>query len=98
MRLPFASWLDPVDAMGSFFVPLALIFACAFYALRFRWVRRRARRAQDAGYLPTYTSLGNAFQELQKLTLPRYEFVLRQKLNGDTEEDESGGPEKAGQK
>lgn len=90
--IPFASWIDPVDAIGSFFVPLALVFACVFYALRFRWVRRKARSAHNAGYLPTYSSLGNAFQELQKLTRPRTEFVLRQKLTDEADEDESGGP------
>ncbi len=84
--------VDRVDAAATFFVPLLLLFACVFYALRFRWVRRKRRGDQSPGHYPTYSLAGNAFQELQKLTQPRTEYVLREKHTEKVDQDDAGGP------
>ena len=48
------------------------------------------------GNVPTYGSLGNAFLELQSMAQPEKTYLLEQKKEEKTEEDEEGGPDKAG--
>ena len=92
-----ATPIDSVDAAATYFVPLFLLFGCVFYTLRFRWIRRR-RAGKEPGYFPTYSSAGNAFQELQKLTQPRTEFVLQEKHNQRVDQDDEGDPKTPGAK
>ena len=45
------------------------------------------------GFFPTYTSAGNAFQQLQMLAEPRIEYVIREKAIDEGEKDDDGKPE-----
>jgi hypothetical protein len=72
-------------AIGAMYLPILIVFACAFYFRR--WNRRRKR-----GFYPTYSSLGNAFQELQKIAQPPAAHVVQEKLDEREEEDDESGP------
>jgi hypothetical protein len=45
------------------------------------------------GFFPTYTSVGNAFQQLQMLAEPQTGYVIEEKAVDEAEEDEDGEPE-----
>jgi len=73
----------------GFYVQLGLVvlaFWVVFAFRRYLWRRRRGKR----GFLPTYTSAGNAFQTLQTMVQPEVEYVLAEKLEEESEEDEEG--------
>jgi len=45
------------------------------------------------GFFPTYTSAGNAFQQLQMLAEPQTGYVIEEKAIDKAEEDDNGEPE-----
>jgi len=45
------------------------------------------------GFFPTYTSAGNAFQQLQMLAEPQTGYVIEEKAVDEAEEDNDGEPE-----
>jgi hypothetical protein len=65
----------------------------AFFFQRFRWRRRKRLGRRHLGFYPTSTSMGNALQQLQVFAQPRMEYVLQEKFDEDTDEDDAGGPE-----
>ncbi|MGO9307363.1 MAG: hypothetical protein ACLP3R_27240 [Candidatus Korobacteraceae bacterium] len=75
-------------AIGVVYLPIFIVFACVFYLQR--WNRYRRRR--NKGFYPTYSSLGNAFQEMQKIALPPAAHVVQEKLDERVEEDDESGP------
>src|ERR1700722_6422870 len=75
-------------AIGAVYLPIFLVFACMFYLQR--WNRCRHRRKR--GFYPRYSSLGNAFQEIQKLAQPSAAHVVQEKLDERAEEDDESGP------
>ena len=85
---------NPFDGMSDLFTGAVVLFVIfvlvVFFLLRLRWwIARR-------GFRPTYGALGNAFQELQRLGEPRVEYILEEKSQDEKEEDDEGGPDKAG--
>jgi hypothetical protein len=74
-------------------VVFVLIAACAFYIQRVLWRKNRRSRGNIFGFFPTYTSAGNAFQQLQMLAEPQTEHVIQEKAIDEAEEDDDGEPE-----
>jgi hypothetical protein len=74
-----------IGAIGAVFWPIFLAFALVFYCLRFRSQRKK-------GFRPSYSNLGNALQQLQRIAQPRVEYVLQEKLKDEAVEDDQGGP------
>jgi hypothetical protein len=66
---------------------------CAFYVQRILWKMKSRSRLRRFGFLPTYTSFGNAFQQLQMLAEPQIEYVIEEKAVDEAEEDNDGEPE-----
>lgn len=80
-----------LDAMlGLILLFLVLPFLCVFFILRFRWWLNRRR------FRPSYASLGNAFQQLQALAVPKIEHSLQEQTREKLSEDDDGGPDQAG--
>jgi len=77
-------------AIGAVYLPIFIVFACVFYVQR--WNRYRRFR-KKGGFYPTYSSLGNAFQELQKIAQPPAVHVVQEKLDDRAEEDDASEPE-----
>jgi hypothetical protein len=74
-------------------VVFVLIAACAFYIQRVLWRKNRRSGGNRFGFFPTYTSAGNAFQQLQMLAEPQTEHVIQEKAIDEAEEDDEGEPE-----
>jgi hypothetical protein len=70
-----------------------LLTVCAFYIQRALWRKNRRSGGNRFGFFPTYTSAGNAFQQLQMLAEPRIEYVIQEKAIDEGEEDDGGEPE-----
>lgn len=49
-----------------------------------------AQRRQQIRLLSTYTSFGNAFQQLQMLAEPQTGYVIEEKVADNAEEDDDG--------
>jgi hypothetical protein len=75
-----------------------LFCACAFIFQRSRWRRKNRRGKKNAGFYPTYSSLGGAFQVLHKeFVLPEMAYMYEEQMNDEADEDDEGGeidPEK----
>ena len=71
----------------------AVVLLCTFYLRRARWRRRRRANRKYAGFYPSASSLGNAFQSLQTFTRPTVAHVLQEKYDEDMEDDGDGGPD-----
>jgi hypothetical protein len=80
--------MDAVSAFGSLYVPLFLVFACVFYFLR--WWQQRKRNQKRRGFCPSYSSLGNALQQLQTIAEPPAEHVVLEKLKEPADQDDEG--------
>jgi hypothetical protein len=78
--------------LGRIFLPLFFLFACIFYFQRARWHVNQRRRKKRWGYYPSSASVGNAFQEMQRLAQPRMAYVLQEKRNEKEDEDDQGEP------
>jgi hypothetical protein len=65
----------------------------AFYIQRTLWRKNRRSGGKRFGFFPTYTSAGNAFQQLQMLAEPQTEHVIQEKAIDQAEEDDDGEPE-----
>jgi hypothetical protein len=74
-------------------VVFLLLAACAFYIQRALWKMKRRSGGNRFGFFPTYTSVGNAFQQLQMLAEPQTGYVIEEKAVDEAEEDEDGEPE-----
>jgi hypothetical protein len=66
-----------------------MIFAVFFYYQRYR-------NPKTKGFRPSYSSLGNALQQLQHMVQPRVEYVLEEKMKDEADEDVAGGPKNSG--
>lgn len=66
---------------------------CAFYVQRKFWKIRSRSRLRRFGFLPTYASFGNAFQQLQMLAEPQTQYVIEEKAVDGAEEEDDGEPE-----
>jgi hypothetical protein len=74
-------------------VVFLLLAVCAFYMQRALWKRKRRSGGNRFGFFPTYTSAGNAFQQLQMLAEPQTGYVIEEKAIDEAEEDDDGEPE-----
>jgi hypothetical protein len=74
-------------------VVFVLLAVCAFYIQRVLWRKNRRSGGNRFGFFPTYTSAGNAFQQLQMLAEPQTEPVIQEKAIDEAEEDDDGEPE-----
>jgi hypothetical protein len=74
-------------------VVFLLLAVCAFYIQRALWRENRRSGGNRFGFFPTYTSFGNAFQQLQMLAEPQTEHVIQEKAIDGAEEDDDGEPE-----
>jgi hypothetical protein len=74
-----------IGAIGAAIWSIFLVFALVFYCMRYRSVRKK-------GFRPSYSDLGNALQQLQRIPQPRVEYVLQEKLKDEAEQDDQGGP------
>jgi hypothetical protein len=74
-------------------VEFVLLAVCAFYIQRVLWRKNRRSGGNRFGFFPTYTSAGNAFQQLQMLAEPQTEHVIQEKAIDEAEEDDDGEPE-----
>jgi hypothetical protein len=63
------------------------------YIQRVLWGKNRRSGGNRFGFFPTYTSAGNAFQQLQMLAEPQTEHVIQEKAIDEAEEDDDGEPE-----
>jgi hypothetical protein len=83
--------------LAAFFVATpyvaVVVLLCTFYLRRARWRRRRRASRKYAGFYPSASSLGNAFQSLQTFTRPTVAHVLQEKCDEDMEDDGDGGPD-----
>ena len=69
-----------------------LVFCLVFWAKRRLWQRRVRRGNCRPGFFPTYTTAGNALQNLQVIAQPRVEYVLAEIFDDEAEDDDEGGP------
>jgi hypothetical protein len=74
-------------------VVFVLLAVCAFYIQRVFWRKSRRSGGNRFGFFPTYTSAGNAFQQLQMLAEPQTEHVIQEKAMDEAEEDDDAEPE-----
>jgi hypothetical protein len=74
-------------------VVFLLLAVCAFCIQRIRWKMKRRSGGNRFGFFPTYTSAGNAFQQLQMLAEPQTGHVIEEKAVDEAEEDDDGEPE-----
>jgi hypothetical protein len=74
-------------------VVFVLLAVCAFYIQRVLWRKNRRSGGNRFGFFPTYTSAGNAFQQLQMLAEPQTEHAIQEKAIDEAEEDDDGEPE-----
>ena len=74
-------------------VVFLLLAVCAFYIQRALWRKSRRSGGSRFGFFPTYTSAGNAFQQLQMLAEPQTGHVIQEKAIDEAEEDDDGEPE-----
>jgi hypothetical protein len=77
--------LDQILAMG--FYGFVCFVSVVFLYQRWRWGRTRR------GFRPSAVMLGNALQQLQVIAQPETRYVIEEKLDEDSEDEESGGPD-----
>ncbi len=74
-------------------VVFVLLTVCAFYIQRALLRKYRRSAGNRFGFFPTYTSAGNAFQQLQMLAEPQTEHVIQEKAIDEAEENDDSEPE-----
>ena len=74
-------------------VIFVLLAVGAFYVQRPLCRKNRRSGGNGFAFFPTYTSAGNAFQQLQMLAEPQTEHVIEKKAIDAAEEDDDGEPE-----
>ena len=68
-----------------------LFCACAFIYQRMRWRRRNRRGKKNAGFHPSYSSLGAAFQVLHKeFVLPEMAYMYEEQMKDEADEEDEG--------
>ena len=70
-------------------VSFCFLIGVAFFVQRYIALRRKRK----GGFYPSTASMGNALQELQRLTQPSVRYVLEEKQKEDKQDDEEGGPD-----
>jgi hypothetical protein len=70
-------------------VSFCFLIGVAFFVQRYLALRRKRK----GGFYPSTASMGNALQELQRLTRPNVQYVLEEKQKEDKQDDEEGGPD-----
>ena len=72
---------------------LAIVLCCiVFWGKRLLWRRRKRMGKRNPGFFPTFTSAGNALQNLQVIAQPRAQYVISEKLDDEADEDDEGEP------
>jgi hypothetical protein len=72
---------------------LAILLCCVvFWGQRSLWRRRKRLGKRNPGFFPTFTSAGNALQNLQLIAQPQVQHALEEKLDDEAEDDEDGEP------
>lgn len=69
-----------------------VLFVAAFYLLRLL-ARLRSLRGHRVGFFPSYTSMGNALQQLQAMAEPEVQHILQEKQRQEADEDDEGDPD-----
>jgi len=64
----------------------------AFFFQRLRWRRRKRLGKRCLGFYPGAASMGNALHKLQVLAQPQVQYVLEEKLEEESDDDEEGAP------
>lgn len=77
--------LDQILVLGLY--GFACVVAMIFVLQRLRW--RICRR----GFRPRGAALGNALHQLQMLAEPQIRYVVEEKEDEESEDDECGGPD-----
>ena len=70
---------------------LFLLFLCfcgAFYFQRLRWKRNKRLGMKHPGFYPTFSSLGNSLQRLQKFAQPQGTIAMQKDDEADENEEE----------
>lgn len=78
--------------LNSFYA-FSCFVGCAFFYQRWRWRRRRKMGRSSLGFYPSASSLGNALHQLQAIAEPQVAYVIEEKLDEETDEDDEGGPD-----
>jgi hypothetical protein len=71
-------------------VVFVLLAVGAFYIQRALWRKNRRSGGNRFGFFPTYTSAGNALQQLHLLAEPQIEHVIQEKGIDEAEEEDDG--------
>jgi len=71
-------------------VSFCFLIGVAFFVQRYVALRRKRK---GGGFYPSSAAMGNALQELQRLTQPSVRYVLEEKQKEEREEDDEGGPD-----
>jgi hypothetical protein len=71
-------------------VVFVLLAVCAFSIQRALWKMKGRSEGNRFGFFPTYTSVGNALQQLQMLAEPQTGYIIEEKLADEADEDDDG--------
>jgi hypothetical protein len=71
---------------------LIVLWGCAIFVQRALWRWRKRTGQSKLGFYPTGASVGNALQVLQAIAKPQARYVIEEKLEEQTEEDDDAGP------
>jgi hypothetical protein len=79
---------------GLYVLNGVVIFLCCavFWGKRHLWRRRKRLGNRNPGFFPTFTSAGNALQNLQVIAQARAQYVIEEKLDDEADEDDEGEP------
>ena len=84
-----------LDSLLAIMPVICLGFLCGVTVFKAaRWKREQERQGvRNPRPYRGWASVGNALQELQVLTRPSVEYVIEEKLDEATEDEEDGGPD-----
>lgn len=75
-----------VRGIYAFHALVILTFCLVFVIRRCLWRSKRSKR----GFFPTYAAAGNALQSLQVMVQPKVDYVLAEKFEDESEDDDEG--------
>ena len=84
--------IDPfivLQGAAQVFIAIAAILIVCFVVIH-------RRRAQKRGRYASFSNVGVALQELQKIARPSIEYQLEEQSKMDVEDDDEGGPDDPG--